>query len=86
MTSRRAAAITEAAGTRFYDLWHGTRIEAAGHDTSIDIEGHGFGAVLAIPSAAQWPGLDALFEANARQSEKPLASFSNEWHFFRSEL
>jgi len=78
--------VPEAAGTRFYDLWHGRELKPQGTTLSIDIEGHGFGAVLAIPSAAQWPALDGFLNRMREQSEKPLASFSHEWHFLPQQI
>jgi len=68
-------------GMRYYDLWHGVELKArtTGKEVtlSFDMEGLGYGAILATEE-----GLDQLqplliFMGN--RSRRPLASYSREW-------
>jgi formylglycine-generating enzyme required for sulfatase activity len=72
-------------GMRYFDLYHGTELKAEidGQSTvasgalSFELEGNGYGAVLATPGE---PGddLKALMQRMAAMTKKPLASFSRE--------
>jgi len=69
-------------GTRFYDLWHGVELkpEIRGDRAvlSFEIEGQGFGAVLAQDEPAT--GAVATLLAGMRElSKTPLHSLSSEW-------
>jgi len=68
-------------GMRFYDLWHGTElkpeIDGKMAVISVDLEGLGYGAILATdaPSAH----LQDLLSYMADRSHRSLASYSREW-------
>ena len=68
-------------GVRYYDLWHGAELTPAlakDKDTvSFEMEGLGFGAVLATTENP--PGLRELLQFMAEHTRKPLASYSREW-------
>src|ERR1700677_3395561 len=71
------------AGIYFYDLWHGSELKPSvqGNEAilSFEIEGRGFGAVLATeedPAARRLADILALM---ARRSRRPLSRFSREW-------
>ena len=75
-------------GTRYFDLWHGVelkpKLEVQEAVFSFEIEGYGFGSVLALEGAPDGK-LTALLEKMHTYSEKPLASFSNEWKVLPQE-
>lgn len=68
-------------GMRYFDLWHGVELKPMkvdGHDTlSFALEAHGFGAIVATPSA------DAAFESLMHEMKLlnavRLDSFSTQW-------
>jgi len=68
-------------GTRYYDLWHGVELKPLLADDkavlSFELEGLGFGAVLATAQPPSW--LPPLLEFMAERSQRPLASYSREW-------
>jgi len=70
-------------GTHFYDLWHGLELKATirGNEAalSFDIDGRGFGAVLATsedPSAGRLKNILAFM---AERSRRPLSAVSGAW-------
>jgi gamma-glutamyl hercynylcysteine S-oxide synthase len=70
------------AGIRYYDLWHGVELkpvlEGSDATLSFDMEGRGFGAVLAADQNP--PGsLASLLAYMAERSRRPLSSYSREW-------
>jgi iron(II)-dependent oxidoreductase len=76
-------------GVRYYDLWHGRELTpsvANGKATlSFDLEGLGFGAVLAIQKLATQKeekpndSVQGLLSYMAERSKRPLTSYSREW-------
>jgi iron(II)-dependent oxidoreductase len=71
-------------GMRYYDLWHGAELMpdiANGQATlSFDLEGLGYGAVLATEKQEKPDqGLESLLAYMAERSKRPLASYSREW-------
>ncbi|MGC1580531.1 MAG: SUMF1/EgtB/PvdO family nonheme iron enzyme, partial [Candidatus Acidiferrales bacterium] len=68
-------------GTHYYDVWHGFEVHPAigGNEATINlnIEGLGFGAVLATQDASPSGALKELFALNL--SERPLAGYSRAW-------
>ena len=70
-------------GTHFFDLWHGVELkpELKGNEAtlSFDIEGRGFGAVLATNEYPLSGEVKNLLDFMAQRSRRPLASFSREW-------
>jgi gamma-glutamyl hercynylcysteine S-oxide synthase len=73
--------VEHASGMHYYDLWHGKELEpllVGGKATlSFQLEGLGFGAVLATVENPEW--LPKLLQFMAERSARPLASFSREW-------
>jgi iron(II)-dependent oxidoreductase len=75
-------------GTQYYDLWHGVQLtpEINGNLAllSFDIEGHGYGALLATT------GLNApeqqLLSKMQKMAEHPLSTYSLDWHFLPQHL
>jgi iron(II)-dependent oxidoreductase len=69
-------------GTHYYDLWHGAELTPAianGKATlSFDLEGLGYGAVLAT---AEKPdrSIQTLLSFMTERSKRPLAGYSREW-------
>ncbi len=76
-------------GERFYDLWHGEELkpEVRGDRAalSFDVEGEGFGAVLAQDQEAT-RALVGLLAGMKELSGTPLKSLSNEWKFLPQRL
>lgn len=70
-------------GLRYYDLWHGVELHpsfANGTDTlSFDLEGLGYGAVLAATGAPDEAHIGDLMKFMAERSRRPLNSYSREW-------
>jgi len=69
-------------GMHYYDLWHGVELEpsARGQDIlSFELEGLGFGAILAT-NETNSSGVQDLMKFMAERSRKPLTSYSREWH------
>ncbi len=69
-------------GMHYYDLWRGTELTpaVAGPQAtlSFDLEGLGFGAILATENPAQ-TSLQELLKFMAERSRRPLASYSRDW-------
>ncbi len=77
------------AGTHYYDLYHGVELhpdrEGGKIVLSFNIEGHGYGAVLATgnaPDAAE----QALMTKMKQLTAQPLASYSHEWHYLPQKI
>ncbi len=75
-------AVENRPGMRYYDLWHGTEITPTPSRNNavlnFDIEGLGYGAILATdqkPSA----DLQNLLTYMATRSKRPLSSYSQDW-------
>ncbi|MGB6469915.1 MAG: formylglycine-generating enzyme family protein [Candidatus Acidiferrales bacterium] len=72
-------------GRHFYDLWHGVEIapEVSGGEATLrfDIEGLGFGAVLATDDAAPSDSLRDLLTFMHERAARPLAEYSRQWKF-----
>jgi formylglycine-generating enzyme required for sulfatase activity len=70
-------------GRHYYDLWHGTELTPAltgGNATlSFDLEGFGYGAVLATEENSSKGSFQDLMKFMAERSRRPLASYSREW-------
>jgi formylglycine-generating enzyme required for sulfatase activity len=68
-------------GMHYYDVWHGFEVTPAinGNEATINlnIEGLGFGAVLATQDVSPSASLKELFKLNL--SERPLAAFMRTW-------
>lgn len=67
---------------RYFDLWHGVELLPEPHDRvtlSFDMEGRGFGAILAISPTALTPEVEKLLGQMRVLSAKPLADFSDAW-------
>jgi formylglycine-generating enzyme required for sulfatase activity len=75
-----------AAGTRYFDLWHGTEIKADHNKIDLGLEAHGFGAVLALDQSASWPDLEPVLKQMHEWSAKPLASYPHEWKFLPQNI
>src|SRR3984885_4899626 len=78
----RQISVPYAAGTRYFDLYHGVELTPE-HDgdeavLSFPIEAHGYGGVLATPGDAG-PEFVRLMEKMKPMTVKPLASYSHEW-------
>jgi formylglycine-generating enzyme required for sulfatase activity len=75
-------------GSRYFDLWHGTEIkttkESGGAVLSFDMEEDGYGAIL--ETAAPDHTLNTLLATMHTLSEKPLRTFSREWHTLHQQI
>jgi len=72
-------------GMHYYDLWHGTQLKPLVSEAgdgkamlSFDLEGLGYGAVLATKEKLD-PSIEKLLSYMAERSRRPLASYSREW-------
>jgi gamma-glutamyl hercynylcysteine S-oxide synthase len=74
-------------GRRYFDLWHGEELHPVLADNagvpsasvSFEIEGDGYGAVLACDNGAVDAELQTLLSRMQKLSRSPLHAFSNEW-------
>jgi formylglycine-generating enzyme required for sulfatase activity len=74
-------------GRRYFDVWHGVELAPAfttnqgvpSINLSFEIEGHGYGAVLALDPGAPDTDLKPLLARMNRLSHTPLHAFSREW-------
>ena len=75
--------VPQQAGTRYYDLWHGVELtpELRSGDAalSFELDGRGFGAVLATNEEAMAAPIRDLLAFMAERSKRPLNSYSREW-------
>ncbi|MGD0089182.1 MAG: SUMF1/EgtB/PvdO family nonheme iron enzyme, partial [Planctomycetota bacterium] len=71
------------AATRYYDLWHGTELkpplDGGSARLAFEIEGRGYGAVLALAAAQTPPDVERLLARMAELSRVKLSSLSAEW-------
>lgn len=82
-------AVPYRSGMHYYDLWHGRELTPEiAHSTvelSFDLEGLGYGAVLATPDDLP-PRLRTLMQYMAERSRRPLADFSRDWQPVRQTI
>jgi iron(II)-dependent oxidoreductase len=72
-------------GRRYFDAWHGAELapRLSGNQATLgfEIEGQGYGAVLAVDAGAAVPGLAGYLARMASMTAQPLAGYSHDWHF-----
>ena len=77
------------ADAHFYDLYHGVpltpRLENGEVQLSLDVEAHGYGAVL-MTSHALGASTQKLIATMKEMTQRPLASYSSEWTFLPQKL
>jgi iron(II)-dependent oxidoreductase len=75
-------------GMRYYDLWHGVElkpeIRGSTVELSFSMEAQGYGAVLATRQLTS--GEVRLLSQMHELAERPLASYSHEWHFLPQQM
>lgn len=75
--------LPHAAGIRWFDAWNGTplepRIDGEHAVLSLALEGHGFGAVVAISADGDDADIDSFFASQAKHAATPLRALSREW-------
>jgi formylglycine-generating enzyme required for sulfatase activity len=75
--------VPNSAGMRYFDLWHGKELTPAirnGDATlGFDLEGRGFGAVLATHEDPTAGPIRDLLAYMSERSRRPLSSYSREW-------
>jgi iron(II)-dependent oxidoreductase len=83
-------AIAHAAGTQYFDVWNGVRLEPRIEDgkarCTLKLEAHGFGAIFAVTGDAQMPGLPVFLEQMHKLARTPLRSLSAEWRSLPQQL
>jgi formylglycine-generating enzyme required for sulfatase activity len=78
-----------AAGTRFYDLWHGVELAPAAGDMatlSFEIEPHGYGAILAVEGNAISEKVRTLLPRMRQRAQTRLADLSAQWKFLPQKI
>jgi iron(II)-dependent oxidoreductase len=77
-------------GRRYYDAWHGTELKprvSNGEATlAFDMEGHGFGAILALDAGTSVEDLDRFLGEMNQWAKIPLKTLSHEWHFLPQQI
>ncbi|MBN8483071.1 MAG: SUMF1/EgtB/PvdO family nonheme iron enzyme [Xanthomonadales bacterium] len=75
--------LPHARGTRWFDAWNGIalqpRIDGEHAVIAVPLEGHGFGAVIALAPGADATALDTFLDAQAARAATPLRALSREW-------
>lgn len=70
-------------GTRYLDAWNGETLEPRIDDgkavLSFALEGHGFGAVVALAPGADVEGLDDFLRRQREAARRPLRALPREW-------
>ncbi|THD08160.1 formylglycine-generating enzyme family protein [Rhodanobacter lindaniclasticus] len=83
-------ALPHQGGTRWYDIWHGVPLQPRldGDRAVFDfaLEGHGFGALLALPPGATLDSLDAFLARMRERAAVPLGSLSAQWRSLPQQL
>ncbi|MDB6041586.1 MAG: sulfatase-modifying factor protein [Gammaproteobacteria bacterium] len=83
-------AIEHVPDTAYFDVWNGQRIEPRFDSVravcAMTLEGHGFGAILAVVPGAQSQDLDRFLERVRELARAPLRSFSAEWKSLPQEI
>jgi iron(II)-dependent oxidoreductase len=81
--------VPHAAGTRYYDIWHGVPLdpELRGDRAilSFEMEPHGFGGVLAL-ATAQDAALEKFLADTRLLARTPLSAYSHEWTFLPQQM
>jgi len=77
-------------GVRYFDLYHGVELtpaknQAGQYELSFRVEAHGYGALLASPSAPE-AGIQALMAKMKELSASPLATYSHEWKVLPQQI
>jgi iron(II)-dependent oxidoreductase len=76
-------------GVRYFDLYHGVELKPEHEGTeavlSFPIEGHGFGAVMAIHGSPDVK-IDELMSRMKTMTETPLSLYSHEWKPLTQQL
>jgi len=76
-------AVPHRVGMHYYDLWHGVELTPTVTDKkavlSFDLEGLGYGAVLATEESPAPAPLQSLLQFMAERSRRPLSSYTREW-------
>jgi len=77
-------------GSRYYDVWNGIELQPRiGDDEAIlavDLEQHGFGAVLAVKENADTSDLSDFLTLMSDMCKEPLQNFSNTWQAISQEI
>ncbi len=75
--------VNHRAHIRYYDLWHGKELmpvlSGAEATLSFDLDGRGFGAVLAMEESPSVGPLRDLLAFMSSRSTRPLGGYSREW-------
>jgi iron(II)-dependent oxidoreductase len=77
-------------GVRYFDLYHGVELtpaknQAGQSELSFRVEAHGYGALLASPTAPDG-GIQALMAKTKELSATPLANYSHEWKVLPQQI
>jgi formylglycine-generating enzyme required for sulfatase activity len=88
--SGRQIIVSHVPGRRYFDAWHGTALapEITGDTATLDfdMEGQGYGAVLALDAGASVPNLDGYLRKIGAMTARPLAGYSHEWHALAQQM
>jgi iron(II)-dependent oxidoreductase len=83
-------ALAHAAGSVYYDVWNGVRLEPrieGGRATcALTLEARGFGGILAVEPEVSLDGFEAFLTRMRELAAKPLQSFSAEWRALAQRL
>jgi formylglycine-generating enzyme required for sulfatase activity len=73
-------------GRRYYDVWNGVELKKEA-TLNFAMEGHGYGAVLAVDAGGTTPADFDTFLAKRREmTRKLLSDYSHEWHFLPQQI
>jgi formylglycine-generating enzyme required for sulfatase activity len=72
-----------AQGRRYFDVWNGVELKSG---IGFTMEAHGYGAVLAVDQGKAEGDLEGYLRKRKELTEKPLSSYSHEWHFLPQKI
>jgi len=70
-------------GWRYYDVWNGMELKG---NLDFAMAGHGYGALLAVDAGKESAGFEGYLSKRREMTEKPLSSYSHEWHFLPQKM
>jgi len=75
--------LPEVKGRRYFDVWNGVELKSG---ISFTMEEHGYGAVLAVDGGDEPRDFEAYLKQRRKLTEKPLSTYSHEWHFLPQQM
>jgi len=79
----RQIVLPQLEGRRYFDAWNGVELKPP---FDFAMEANGYGAVLMVDAGSEPAGWDAYLRKRRELTEKPLSTYSHEWHFLAQQI